>query len=370
MSPAFFAVATIWALGTAPEGVPPDDGQEPPVQAVSELSKLLGEEYDILLALDQLDVDRRRQEKALIVAEEKRIAMIGRRDKAEFQHNEAKVRLDTERERIRRRIRVYIDLKRVKDWQILASAGDYASYLRVRHVFRELVQGDEARIKAYHKVVEEYRVAKEHLDAELAELLKAEAALNDARAKLERDRAVREALLESVRTDKEFYAKAGKDLDKAAEQLETQVQNFAEWTGKRLWFRDLRGQYSLPVPAGSIERGFGKVVHPRWGTVTMHRGVDIVPGRKGDRAVRVIYWGRVVYAGWLKGYGNTIIVDHTQGDYTMYAHLEKVDVRVGDVLESRQTIGVLGRSGSLDGEHLYFELRLGGKPVDPVPWFR
>jgi septal ring factor EnvC (AmiA/AmiB activator) len=361
--------AALLLVGSA-AAEPPDDGKEPPVGSLGELSKLLGEEFDILLALDQLDADRRRQEKALVVAEEKRIEMIGRRDRAEFAHNEAKVRLDRDRERIRGRIRVYIDLKRVKDWQILASAGDYANYLRMKHLFRELVKGDEERIKAYHKVVDGYRVAKEKLDAELIELRKAEQALNDAQAKLERDKAVREALLESVRTDKEFYAKAGKDLDKAAEQLETQVSNFAEWTGKRLWFRDLKGQYSLPVPAGSIAQLFGKIVHPRWATVTMHRGIDIVPGRKGDKEVRCIYWGRVVYAGWLKGYGNTVIVDHTQGDYTLYAHLERIDVKVGDVLESRQALGVLGKTGSFESERLYFELRLAGKPVDPVPWFR
>lgn len=368
---------TALALSVALVGVPgavsaepPDDGKEPPVEGVSEITKLLGEEYDLLEALDQLDADRKRQEKALAEAEARRVAMVARRNKAEFEHNEAKVKLETERERIRRRIRVYIDLKKVKDWQLLASAGDYASYLRMRHVYRELAKDDEQRIKDYHKVVDDYRVARENLDAELAELQRIEAALNEARRKLERDKAVKQALLESVRTDKEFYAKAGRDLDKAAEALEKQVQNFEEWTGKRLWFRDLRGQYSLPVPAGVITRGFGKVVHPRWGTVTMHRGMDVVPGRKGEKQVRVIYWGKVVYAGWLKGYGNTIIVDHTQGDYTMYAHLERIDVKVGDMLESRQQVGILGKSGALGDARLYFELRLGGKPVDPVPWFR
>ncbi len=349
---------------------PPDNLPEPPVGAVSELSKLLGEEFDLLAALDQLDADRKRREKQLEAAEKRRLEMVARRNKAEKEHAESLTRLETERTRIRRRIRVTIELKRVKDWQLLASAGDYATYLRMKHVFKQLLTDDEQRIKDYHEVVKGYDKAKKHLDAELAELTQVEAELNDARQKLERDKAVKQALLESVRTDKAFFAKAERDLDKAATELETRVGNFEEWIGKRLWFRDLRGQYSLPVPGGVISRTFGKSVHPRWSTVTLHRGMDVVPGKKGDKTVRCIYWGKVVYAGWLKGYGNTVIVDHTQGDYTMYAHLERIDVRVGDVLASRDSIGVLGKSGSLDGERLYFELRLGGKPVDPVPWFR
>jgi hypothetical protein len=82
---------------------PPDDGKVPPVEGVSEIKKLLGEEFDLLEALDQLDADRKRQEKALAEAEARRVAMVARRNKAEFEHNEAKVKLETERELIRRR---------------------------------------------------------------------------------------------------------------------------------------------------------------------------------------------------------------------------------------------------------------------------
>ena len=126
-----------------------------------------------------------------------------------------------------------------------------------------------------------------------------------------------------------------------------------------------------PVPGGQLEQGYGKTTHPKFNTSTFHRGLRIVPGRKRVRTVRVIYWGRVVYSGWLRGYGNTVIVDHTKGDYTLYAHLSRVKVQVGDVLKSRQEIGIMGRSGALDGKvALYFELRLSGKPVNPIYWFR
>jgi len=342
----------------------------PPVGSVEELPKLLGEEFDLLEALDELDEDRKRQERLLAANQAKRLEVIVRRDKAAEKHRRAKATLQRERQRIRRRITVYVELKRTKDWQILASSDDYAGYLRKRRLLKQLVKDDEERIRNYHKVVERYREARVGHEKELSDLSSLESKISDARTRLERDKAIKLALLQSVRADKQFYVKAERDLDKAADALQERISNFEEWKGKRLWFRDLKGQYLNPVPGGKVITKFGKKTHPKFGTVTLQRGIDIVPGRKGVRTVRNIYWGRVVYAGWLKGYGQTVIVDHTKGDYTLYAHLAKVIVKKGDMLKSRQAIGKLGRSGSLEGEHLYFELRMGGKPVDPLKWLR
>jgi murein DD-endopeptidase MepM/ murein hydrolase activator NlpD len=342
----------------------------PPVETVDELPTLLGEEFDLLEALDQLAEDHRAQERALKENNARRKEVIGRRDRAARAHTDAQSRLERERDTIRRRIRVYIELKKLEDWQIGASAADYSSWMRKRRLFAKLLEGDEQRIVRYHEVVRHYREAKNTHESELAELAAVEKRIAEAQAGLERDKALKIALLESIRTEKRFYAKAGRDLDQASRKLQEKIGNFEEWTSKRLWFRDLKGQYLLPLPGGKSKRSFGKHIHEKFKTVTMHRGVTMIPGKRGYRRVRVIYWGRVVFAGWLKGFGNTIIVDHTKNDYTLYAHLDRMDVKVGDVLKSREVIGLLGASGSLEGEKLYFELRIDGKPVDPARWFR
>ena len=343
----------------------------PPLETVEDLPNLLGEEFDLIQALDSLDDDRRLQEKLLAENQTKRVEVIARRDRAAARYSEARKKLQRERNRIRRRIQVYVDLKKVRQWQLLASAGDYATYLRMRRALGQLVQGDESRIRAYHDIVKAYHTAKTGHEEELAELDRVENRISDARTKLERDKAIKTALLESVRADKKFWQKADRDLDRASLRLQKRIDNFKQWKDKRLWFRDLKGQYLNPVPGGEVKQGYGKTTHPKFQTNTFHRGLRIVPGRKRIRKVRVIYWGRVVYAGWLRGYGNTIIVDHTKGDYTLYAHLADVKVKEGDVLKSRQEIGIMGRSGALDGEMgLYFELRLSGKPVNPISWFR
>lgn len=342
----------------------------PPVGSVEELPKLLQEEFDLLEALDQLDEDRAAQEKALAENQQKREEVIHRRDEAARLHKAAKDRLRTERERIRRRIRVWIGLQRVKEWQLVASAGDYATWLHKRRLLSRLVKEDEERIKGYHDTVRRYREAEATLEHELTELEAVEQRIKTARATLIRDTEVKATLLESVRSEKAFWAKAGKDTDKAAKALQEQIDHWEEWKERRLWFRDLKGQYLFPVNGSRIELGYGNHTHPRFGTVTFHRGIDFVPGKIGDKTVRSIYWGKVVFAGVLRGYGNTVILDHTKRDYTLYAHLAKMSVKPGDVVKSRQKIGVLGESGSFEGEKLYFELRIDGQPIDPHGWFR
>ena len=104
----------------------------------------------------------------------------------------------------------------------------------------------------------------------------------------------------------------------------------------------------------------------------MHSGLDIVPTitRTGPTRVFPIFWGYVVHAGWVRGLGNTVIVDHTRGYMSLYAHLSESTVQPGDKVDATTCIGHMGDSGSLFGPRLYFEIRRGGEAIDPYPWLK
>ena len=119
-----------------------------------------------------------------------------------------------------------------------------------------------------------------------------------------------------------------------------------------------------------IEVPFGTRRHPRFGTTTFHRGIDLRPRNPVSAAVRAVFWGRVAFVGWQTGYGNTIIIDHGKGWHSVYAHVAKTRVAVGDVVASRARLADVGASASLKGRYLYFEIREGGVPQDPMEWFR
>jgi septal ring factor EnvC (AmiA/AmiB activator) len=112
--------------------------------------------------------------------------------------------------------------------------------------------------------------------------------------------------------------------------------------------------------------GFGKVVNPRFNTVTVQKGLDI---RAPEGApVTAVAPGKVVYAGWLRGYGNLLVLDHGGGYHSLVAHLAELGKAVGDGVQRGELLGTVGDTGSLKGAYLYFELRKRGQAVDPAPW--
>ena len=121
----------------------------------------------------------------------------------------------------------------------------------------------------------------------------------------------------------------------------------------------------MPVE-GPIVTSFGKYKHPTFNVYHFQSGIDIQA--KEGSPIRAVYDGKVVYAGWFKGYGNIIIIDHGEGYYTLSAHALSLSKEVGTVVKSDEIVGVVGNTGSLKGPGLYFEIRHHGKPIDPAGW--
>jgi murein DD-endopeptidase MepM/ murein hydrolase activator NlpD len=109
---------------------------------------------------------------------------------------------------------------------------------------------------------------------------------------------------------------------------------------------------------GPVTSGFGM----RWGR--MHEGIDIGVGY--GTPIHAAAAGRVVYAGWMSGYGNLVAIDHGGGVSTAYGHQSSIAVSVGQVVAQGQTVGYVGCTGHCFGPHLHFEVRINGTPVDPL----
>ena len=115
----------------------------------------------------------------------------------------------------------------------------------------------------------------------------------------------------------------------------------------------------LQWPAqGPVTSPFG----PRWGR--MHTGIDIGAGEGAPIVAAAA--GDVIVAGWVEGYGNTVVIDHGGGVATLYGHQSSIAVAVGQVVAAGQQIGLVGNTGHSTGPHLHFEVRVDGSPVDPL----
>ena len=124
-----------------------------------------------------------------------------------------------------------------------------------------------------------------------------------------------------------------------------------------------KGLMRTPVDGAQLTSGFGFRMHPILGYSRMHKGVDFGAGMGAP--VMSAAGGTVKFAGWHGGHGNYIMVDHGKGLATAYAHLSRINVRVGERVDQGERIGLVGSTGMSTGAHLHYEVWQGGKAIDP-----
>lgn len=127
-------------------------------------------------------------------------------------------------------------------------------------------------------------------------------------------------------------------------------------------FDQLKGKLALPVK-GEITNRFGA---PRPDSTVLWKGLFLRTST--GQTVKTIAAGRVVFADWLRGFGNLLIVDHGKGYMSLYGNNETLYKQVGDMLRGGDTIAAVGNSGGNENSGLYFELRHESKPLDPLKW--
>lgn len=122
------------------------------------------------------------------------------------------------------------------------------------------------------------------------------------------------------------------------------------------------GKFMWPI-RGRITSPFGWRVHPIFGTRRFHSGIDIAADY-GDN-IKACDGGVIIYAGWMSGYGYTVMINHGHGLVSLYGHNTEVLVRNGQRVNKGQVIAHAGSTGNSTGPHCHFEVRLNGEPVTP-----
>ncbi len=121
-------------------------------------------------------------------------------------------------------------------------------------------------------------------------------------------------------------------------------------------------EFHMPLQA-QFSSGYGMRRDPITHEMRLHRGVDIA-APQGAR-VHTAGAGRVVFSGYEKGYGNTVVVQHPDGYESRYAHLAELLVKEGDQIQASQVVGTVGNTGRSTGPHLHFEISRHGSQLDP-----
>lgn len=245
---------------------------------------------------------------------------------------------------------------------------------------RDLIKGYSQDTARLAEQMEEILSDKKKVESAERELVRKRAEIKDER--LERDR-----LLAQVRKEKTQYRDSLKELEANAKSLQQLLKKLERQAAVHTHpksspaknnmpdniksypasgFEHQKGRLEFPVK-GEIIGFFGKELDKKGRTALLRKGIEI-KSRVGA-TVKAVYDGRVIFADQFKGFGLLIIIDHGGGYYTLYAHTAKILKKVNDEINKDDIIGEVGEG--LDGEpSLYFEVRHGGKPENPLDWLK
>jgi len=246
----------------------------------------------------------------------------------------------------------------------------YLTYLsRMR---ADLIRGLRTNIRQLDRLTQETKQQNDELAAVFSEQ-------QTQREKLERDkRARRDVLLKvsrQIESQRHEMSTLQRDEQRLARLVEQIGQVIARSRADNLRndrvpdsstdgsaFADLKGKLSLPV-RGELKGRFGS---PRADGGLSWKGVFITTQPRQE--VRAVAAGRVVFADWLRGFGNLLIIDHGGGYMSLYGNNESLFKQVGQPAKGGETVAAAGNSGGNTDNGLYFELRHQGKAFDPLSW--
>jgi len=294
-----------------------------------------------------------------------------RRVEAEAEEIERRLRA-TERAMGRRAVALY-KVGELAGVRMLFSAGGIREFLARIGALR-LLLGRDAELLERHRAESASFAAAQQRAREAAEASEEAASrLRERERQLAAERGAKKRLVARLHTDRTRERAALVELEKAARALEETLANLRDApTGVQPAlsgppFASLRHELPPPVDV-PIARGFGRVVDDEFFTETFRTGVEYDAPR--GASVRAVADADVRFAGWFRGFGRLVILDHGAEYFSVSGHLAEMSVAVGDRVTRGGVIGAVGETGSLSGPKLYFEIRRGGEPLDPRDWLR
>jgi murein DD-endopeptidase MepM/ murein hydrolase activator NlpD len=246
--------------------------------------------------------------------------------------------------------------------EVLLSATDIKEFLTRYDFLNMIVEQDVELIKEINKEKKELALKKCDLEIKQKELMNIQTSQISQKEILDSQKEEKQKLLGNVRQEKKALEQALDELERTSRQLETIIRQYQSGsTGSQVG----TGVFTWPTP-GYTQRTspYGMRLHPILGERRMHTGIDI----KAPMGATIVAAdsGTVMFAGWMSGYGQVIIIDHANGLSTLYAHQSSFLVSKGTNVSKGQAIGKVGSTGWSTGPHLHFEVRINGTPTNPA----
>jgi murein DD-endopeptidase MepM/ murein hydrolase activator NlpD len=219
---------------------------------------------------------------------------------------------------------------------------------------RALKQASARKRRLLLELKQRAQAVVDEIAAQAAELAETRAGIESRQSDLAAARGAKHSTLKRTRASRKELEEHIRGLEADSARVQGQLGGGRVPAGP---VRQGSGGYIWPVN-GSVVSGYGM----RWGR--LHAGVDIAS--PAGTPIRAAAGGTVAMAGWMGGYGQYTCINHGGGIATCYAHQSSIGVSAGQRVSQGQVIGSVGCTGHCYGDHLHFEVRVGGSPVDPM----
>ena len=268
-----------------------------------------------------------------------------------------------------KRVREMEEQGEVSYWSILFSSDDFSDLLDNAMMVEEIMDYDNQVMNELIAIREQIEADKTALETARQEQKDAKAEQEAAKAELKSQQAQVDALIAEI-SGQESQVKAAEaklqaaanaadaEIRAAEKELASQIANVPSESGF-LW--PLPGRYNLSSLYGSRK-------HPVTGKANNHTGID-VPAPSGT-PIQACKSGVVTTSTYNNSYGNYVVVSHSDGTSTLYAHMSRRNASKGQTVSQGQVIGYVGTTGSSTGNHLHLEIRVNGSRRDPINYFQ
>jgi septal ring factor EnvC (AmiA/AmiB activator) len=251
--------------------------------------------------------------------------------------------------------------------QLLLASDDIRAFGRMSRGVAAVAELDRVRLETHRRTVAAERAALAAVDKERAAVEASQKEARRTRATLDSAVAARNRLIDSLDQQRDLAAQYVSELQAAQVQIErTLATADGASAAVALPIGPFRGDLPWPVTGPLVSR-FGRSPAGRFGTAIVRNGIEVAtPEGTGARAV---HEGKVAYAAPFAGFGTLVIVDHGGSAFTLYGHLSEALVTEGAAVKAGEVVGNVGVAPAGEAA-LYFEVRIDGRPVDPLQWLR
>ncbi len=259
------------------------------------------------------------------------------------------------------RIRCIYKTKHTLILDVLISTDSISQFLDRIYYQNLIIQADKKKMLQLKAEAKKIALLKQKLELEKKQLSKIIKDIDKENKNIKITINQNKSMIEKIQKDKRAYERSERELKRQSDSLASMISKTTKNSSV-----NVSSGFILPVH-GRVTSPFGWRVHPIFKSKIFHTGIDY--GVPMGTPIKAANSGKVIYSGWYGGYGKVVILDHGSctgaPTTTLYAHMSKQNVSVGQNVLRGDIIGYAGSTGYSTGPHVHFEVRINGKPQNP-----